>query len=182
MPFSINIKLPVHLELHGESDNDGHGEPDYDTPELAWLHANNEQTWTFTSPSSTSSERQILTITEFNVDSKALASGQGTLHIFTKTGPGQQQHVIKLNVQFVCAISEQEITLIRKEGKLHHDVYEERLESLQGTVVPEYRGYALKTPLIGGAVLTAIAIYTIPDNARIIMLPLNDEILPNRLR
>lgn len=180
MPFSINIKLPVHLELHGGSDNDGDGEPEYDTPELAWLHANNEQTWTFTSSPSTSSERQILTVTEFNVDSKALASGQGTLHIFTKTDTGQQQkqHVIKLNVHFVCAINEQEITLIRKEGKL----YEEKLESLQGTVVPEYRGYALKTSLVGGTVLAAIALYTIPGNARIVMLPLNDEMLPNRLR
>ena len=68
------------------------------------------------------------------------AGGSALLHIFTKTGSGQQHHVIKLNVHVVCAISVQEITLIRKEGKLHHDVYEERLESLQGTVVPEYRG------------------------------------------
>ena len=89
--------------------------------------------------------------------------GRELLHISTKTGPGpSQQHVIKLNVRFVCAINEQEVTLIRKEGNL----YEEKLESLQGTVVPEYRGYALKTSLVGGTVLAAIALYTIPDNAR----------------
>ena len=127
MSFSIATNLPVHLELHGESDND-------EEPELSWLHTNKEQTWVFTPSSSTSSVRQVLTVTSFNVDTKALASGGGTLQVFTKTSSGQS-HSSKMNVRFVCATDLQEITLIRKEGEL----YKERLEALQGTVVPEYQ-------------------------------------------